>query len=116
MDLTFLRNPEYQSFRKNLDYIWSDEHPEGIEKLKLLMFQRGFRVNKDGRNYPSSKQTEIAWEYIKQKSEREHYISEGQTATVTKTYRTVKVKGYSYKRGNKTVTVNGYERRYIIRD
>lgn len=116
MDLTFLRNPEYQSFRKNLDYIWNDEHPMDIEKLKLLMYQRGFKTYKGEREYPTSKQTELAWNYMKDNAEREHYIKESETVTVKKTYRTVRVRGYRYKRKGKIINVNSYDRIYIIKE
>jgi hypothetical protein len=60
--------PVYNSFRRNLDYIWDDEKPESKNALKLLMFQRGFRTKKEGeRKQPTDIQVEIAWDYLKRR-------------------------------------------------
>lgn len=58
----------YKSYRQNVTYLMQDTDIKTKEQLSFLMAQRGFRRLKDGtRLYPSEKQLNIAWEYVKDK-------------------------------------------------
>jgi len=103
-----LNTPEYDSFRQNLDYIWSDVKPETKKELRVLMYQRGFRVKKDGtRLEPKDLQLELAWEYITKK----HGTVKKDTSPYSADKGYKWIKGYTYKRKNKKISVKMYRRR-----
>lgn len=60
-----IMQPEYKSFRQNLEYIISDIDVKSKEQLQFIMAQRGFRKLKDGtRLYPEGRQLDLAFEWV----------------------------------------------------
>jgi hypothetical protein len=86
-------NEKYGSLRANLKYIIDDVEIKSREQLSFIMAQRGFRKKKDGsRLYPSTKQLNIAFDYITN-------AQQNKWQTIDKiVFRTEKYKSHSVKR------------------
>lgn len=83
---------KYDSFRKNLDYIYEDTYPNLDKQLLIkLMRDRGFRESKKlGRLEPKESQIYWAWEYLEKKY--------GKTEIDIIEYRTEKYKYFTIRR------------------
>lgn len=103
--LMTLETIEYESFRKNLDYIIQDTDTLTKDTLKKLMRDKAFHetrlitFNRETkqeeksyiRNEPTDKQLDIAWSYIQSKSNKTRDF------TITR-YRIEKYKRHTIKR------------------
>ena len=101
------RKSNYPMFRQALYIDFQGITIEDKQQLARVMQTKGYRKtgkNFDDYSYPSDKQTEFAWNYLLETFPKEEMKLK---------YRLVRIRGYSYKRGNRIITVKGYTRRYL---
>jgi hypothetical protein len=105
MGLNKIYDSDYNSFRKNLNWLMDNNDVKSKNQLKFLMTESGFRVSeKYGNLSPSNNQLELAMEYVSFKSGK-------QWETIQPKQEYVTIKTFTYVRNGKTITVKSYRRR-----
>jgi hypothetical protein len=101
------RKSNYPMFRQALYIDFQNISVDAKQQLGRVMQTKGYRkTGRDFENYsyPSDKQIDFAWNYLLETFPKKE---------IKQKYRLVRIKGYSYKRGNKTIIVKGYTRRVL---
>lgn len=101
------RKSNYPMFRQALYIDFQNISVDAKEQLGRVMQTKGYRLtgkNFEDYSYPSDKQINFAWDYLMETFPKEE---------IKQKYRLVRIRGYSYKRGKRTITVKGYTRRML---